>query len=338
MFLAIVLFIALFVFSLWFTSFIAKALGAERPGMLWVFLVFIAMVVVQLLLGLTPLAQQPIILLPLLILIATVIYAKILDMKLLGGFLTWLVSTVVMVIIALGIGIIAGVSLPAYQDYLQRAKLSEKYDFKDGVTLEQVALAAESVCQCETDKQCLGNTSREFGMIMGVFSANDSSTANKAKLQRYTERVLHCTLKPGPYDVAKAVIKQKPKYTARPVFEDEDSTTDEQPVPEVVDDSDSEITEVVSNENSNTQTPASIEITEADNEAASPPAYQAVMLADANKHIGRPARILRKSGEKMEGKITSIGAGKLMIEQRRYRGTFSFPLKFKEIERLEVYF
>jgi len=335
MFIAIVLFLALFIFSLWFTGFIAKALGAERPGMLWVFLLFVALVVVQILLGLTPLAQHPIILLVLLIVLATVLYAKILDMKLLNGFLTMLVSSVVTTMLLVGIAIVAGVSLPAYQDYVMRAKQVQAVN-EGEITLDTVAMAAETVCQCETDKQCLGVKSQEFGHLMGMFSAANASPANNAKLQRYTQRVLLCTLKPGPYDVANAVIQQKPKYEAKPVFETDDTVIEEQQLAEVADNHDTEDKEPDSLKDSLPQMEEGENT--AETETVSEPAYQYVVLADVKKHVGQPVRVLRKSGEKMEGKIISVSAGKIMVEQRRYGGVFSFPLRFKDIEELEVFF
>jgi len=321
--LAIVLFIAVFIFSLWFTGFIAKAFNAERPGMLWVFFVFVSITVVQVLAGLTPLVQHPIILLLLLIVVATFIYSKILAVNLLGGFLTMLVSSIVTGIVAVGVAMVVGFSMFDIQDMMSAT------DFEGEVTQETVALAAEAVCRCETDQQCLNDKSREFGQMSAHYSMNNPS-ADQNIMQKYTERALFCTFKPGPYDSAKAVIKSKPKFQATPVIETGENAY------ATIDVSKTEQS-IEAEENSGQLAEVTTVTSKAESVKPSQPSYKTVSPRDARKHIGKPARVLRKSGDKMEGTITSVKAGKLMFEQRRYRGSFSFPVKFSDIKKLEVY-
>lgn len=329
MLLAIALLIVVFLASLWFTSFIAKAFGAERPGMVWVFLVFLVLVAAQVVMGLTPLMQHPFIALLLLIIIASFIYSKILKMKLLSGFLTMLVSSIVSGILTIAVVLIAGVSLPGVQGLVMATQ-----NIEGEVSLEMAAVAAEAVCQCETNKKCLTAKSREFGQIMAVVAMSELSASNEMMLQRYTQRGFECTLKPGPYDVAKAVIKQKPKYEANLVFKDkEPEATDRVSADKVL----TAITQEAATNKSNVATTDSIKI-KVENVFALKPAYQTVLISDVKKHIGKPVRVSRRNGEQMEGKIMSVKAGKLMVEQRRYGGTFSFPVKLKEVSSLEVYF
>ena len=328
MLLAVALLIIVFLASLWFTSFIAKAFGAKRPGMGWVLLVFLALIVVQAVMGLTPLVQHPFIALLLLIIIASFIYSKILEMKLLSGFLTMLVSSIVSGILTIAVVLIAGISLPGMQGLVMATQKIE-----GEVSLERAATAAEAVCQCETNKKCLTTKSREFGQIMGMLAMSELSASEEMTLQRYTQRGFECTLKPGPYDVAKAVIKQKPKYEVKPIFNDkEPESTDQASADKVL----TAITQAVADK-SNAATTEDIK-TEAEEKPAPIPAYQTVSINDVKKHIGRPVRVSRRNGEQMEGKIMSVSAGKLMVEQRRYGGTFSFPVKLKDVSNLEVYF
>jgi len=328
MLLTVVLLIVVFLASLWFTSFIAKAFGAKRPGMLWVFLVFLALIVVQVAMGLTPLMQHPFIALLLLIIIASFIYSKILEMNLLSGFLTMLVSSIVSGILTVAVVLIAGISLPGMQGLVMTAQSIE-----GEVSLERAAVAAEAVCQCETNKKCLTTKSREFGQIMGMLAMSELSPSEEMTLQRYTQRGFECTLKPGSYNAAKAVIKQKPKYEVKPVFNDkEPESTDKVPADKVL----TAITQATTDRN-NAATSESIK-TEAEEKPAPVPAYQTVSTNDVKKHIGKPVRVLRRNGDQMEGKIMSVKAGKLMVEQRRYGGTFSFPVKLKDVSSLEVYF
>ncbi len=334
MLLVTALLIVVFLVSLWFTGFIAKALGARRPGLVWVFLVFLAIVVIQVVMGLTPLAQHPLLALLVLVVVASLVYAKILDMKLLNGFVTMLVSSIVSGILAVAVVLIAGISFPGLQGLMSQATPIE-----GEVTLETAAIAAEAVCQCETDRKCLADKSRYFGRVMGAIAARELSAEDEKSLQRYTQRGFECTLKPGRYDVSKAVVRVKPKYQAKPVVESADM--DDEPVAQPS--ADEMLSAIVEKPAIPVNVLARDEDTKAQKESAeeenmSQPSYQAVLLKDAGKYIGKPARVSRKNGGRMEGKITAIRAGKLVVEQRRYGGTFSFPVKLKEIERLEVYF
>jgi|GEM_PF-6120945 len=324
MLLSVVLLIVVFLVSLWFTSFIAKALGAQRPGMGWVLLVFLALMVVQVVFGLTPLVQHPVIALLLLVLISSFIYSKILEMKLLNGFITMLVSSIVSGILTVAVVLIVGINLPGMQGLVMKPA-----NIDVEVTLESAAIAAEAVCECETDKKCLRSKSDEFGQVIGLLAMNDLSASDEMTLQRYTQRGFECTLKPGPYDVAKAVIRQKARRKVKPVFEDEVLVSTEQPSAE-------EVIAAIRREPVKTETRD--KKAETDEVIPVQPAYQTVSVKDVKKHIGQPVRLLRKSGVQLEGTIIAAKHGKLMVEQRRFGGTFSYPVKLKEIKSLEVYF
>lgn len=329
MLLGAALLIVVFLVSLWFTSFIAKAFGAERPGMGWVLLVFLALVVVQVVMGLTPLIQHPFISLLLLIVIASFIYSKILEMKLLSGFLTMLVSSIISGILMVAVVLIAGISVPGIQGLAMGTQ-----NIQGEVSLERAAAVAEAVCQCETDKKCLTIKSREFGRIMGTLAMSELSPSDEMTLQRYTQRGFECTLKPGPYNVAKAVIKLKQKYKVKPVFNDKEIKPAEQtPIDAVL----AAITQEPVADKSSAVTVENTKVN-AGEEPALKQKYQKISFNELSKHIGKPIRVSRKNGGEMEGKITSVKAGKLVVEQRRYGGTFSFPVKLKEVSNLEVYF
>jgi hypothetical protein len=314
--------------SLWFTGFIARALDAGRPGLLWVFLLFVALIIAQILIGLTPLVQHPLLALLVVVAVSTTLFIWVLDMKPLKGFLTMLVSSVVSFILLLAVGVISGVGLSGYQDYLARVK-----GLQSPQTFEEVALAAESICLCETDETCLKEKSKAFGRILAQFSAADLSPTDQELLSLYNQRGFECTLRPGPYNVSRAVI-DLPAAMKRSIPNGVVSNT--HPPARV------EQVSVLENTGSDNvmpkpeiENPVSAVVEEPEEDFK--PGYYSVAVKDAEAHLGKPVRVDRQGKDSVEGILTAVEKGKIMIEQRSRGGVFSFPVAMKDIKAFEVY-
>ena len=63
--------------------------------------------------------------------------------------------------------------------------------------------------------------------------------------------------------------------------------------------------------------------------------YRKVRLSDAKRYVGRNVRVKRR-GRLLEGRLSSWGERKMVLERRRYGGKTEMPINIDEVVGLEV--
>lgn len=190
--------------------------------------------------------------------------------------------------------------------------------------LNNIALAAEQICLCETDSECIKATSNKFGMITQKFANTKWTAEDIHRLQRYTQRGFDCSYQPGKYDSLLAVVRNI----------DQDIISHSNAVPHAGRDSQDEAERLRSWQVNKPVDSASIQ----GEKLLATTDVHSISLGEAIRFIGKSARLQRKNGAVLEGRVIAVQADKVMFEQQKFGGKISLSVSISEIVNLESLF
>ena len=314
--------LAVFVlFYSWLKALIARSFGAERGKKRWVILSLCVGILLQVLIlavvkflfytdvGTGPLSAERIyqdggialVATFVIFLLSVLIFSQCVKL----GYFKSLVATVVFYIPAFfvvgGLGVLSAFFLAKQQGIDMSEMMSMASMSAQGVSDEDLILAAEEVCACGDDQDMLMNKLMAFSFISASYQSSNTDPKSVKRLESLSAKVSTCA-EGGPVMLATADMTEK---HVEHDIESDNSTDAEAEIEEIED-----------------QTPR----------------YREFKLADVKMYIGAKVRVYRNAADPMVGKLVSFANGDLKVQQRRYGGNVTFPISTKDIESLEVYY
>ncbi len=220
------------------------------------------------------------------------------------GYFKSLVATIVcyipMFLIVGGLGILSAFVLGKQQGIDMSEMMSMATMSAQGVSDEDLLLAAEEVCACGDDQEMLMSKLMAYSFISASYQSTNTDSKSAQRLEELSAKVSACA-EGGPVMLATAEVGVE--QAELDLEASEDTAVEE------------------------------VEITEDQT-----PRYRTFKLADVKKYIGAKVRVYRSAADPMEGKLVSYTNGDLKVQQRRYGGNVTFPISSKDIESLEVYY
>lgn len=308
-------------FYTWFKAFIARALGAKRGKKRWVLLSLVLAALIQVILlvvmkflfytevgtdglnaeSITESGGVALIGAVLSFLLGVFVFSQCVKLGYLKSLLATVATFVPIMILVAGIGIVGALAMGkqggvGLGDMMAMASMSS-----EGVSEEQLILAAEEVCACGDDQEMLMEKMMMFGMQSAAYQNGNPDDAALLKVKALNEKVTAC------------VEGDQVLIAAR---EEDEANISKQSVETQIDQVDQD--------------------SEAEEDAR--PHYRKFSLSEAKKYIGTRVRVQRKAADPMVGTLVAFSEGSLKIQQRKYGGNVTFPISSKDVQMLEVYY
>ncbi len=314
--------LAVFVlFYSWLKALIARSFGAERGKKRWVILSLLIGIMLQVIImavvkflfytdvGTESLSAEQLyqdggialVATFVIFLLSVLVFSQCVKL----GYFKSLVATVVcyipMFFIVGGVGILSAFVIGKQQGINMSEMMSMATMSAQGVSDEDLLLAAEEVCACGDDQEMLMNKLMAYSFISASYQSSNTDPKSVKRLEELSAKVSACA-EGGPVMLATSDLAEEHVELA---IESNKSVDVEKEAVHIEDQR---------------------------------PRYREFKLTDVKKYIGAKVRVYRNTADPMEGKLVSFADGDLKVQQRRYGGNVTFPISTKDIESLEVYY
>ena len=305
-----------FLLILWVTGKMAGVMEAGRSGMSWAFVAFVCSGLVSLLFSLSGLVQYPIVFLLAVTLATIVVFAFVFQLNFIGALVTYIVSSGVSA--ALGFLLVVIFGLEAFYGV---GDLGDEM-VESGSKLEEIAVAAEEVCQCGEDVDCLGRKNKRFmQMSMSIESHLVDGVRADSTLKKYMQRALQCQMQPAPYDPSKSVVSSSPSTTAvTSVVEPVEAGTGSMP----------STTEAAST------VPWQPEESAVDIGPLPTDGYEEITFFEAPAHLAKKVVVTHKNGKRFRGTLVKVEGEFLYLQRNEKGGEYDYVLGVNDIRHLAV--
>lgn len=299
------------------SSLVARALGAGNSSMGTIFIASIIGGFVA-----APVAffiDNFILLIIVSLIITTLTYAKMLDINPLGAFVVYLAGSAVWVVIWL---LMAWFGLQS----IFSGGLMNLGGMDEDVDIAYLERAAEDMCSCGTDEDCLFERGMMFSVAKATFDQENNDPAAASRAVNYEERMLSCLDNPQPYRARRLteagnqpMRKTPPRRSAESYVSTESADEASRAMDEAV-----------------------IAANTADEggqqfKAQPTPRYQKVELRELRQYLDYHVRITRKDGQSFIGDLVAIDDGNYDLRQRRLGGYFGVSIPRSEVVTAEVH-